>query len=167
MNTVWKFLILLSIAFAANTVQAKAWRGIEPLHSTRADVERLFSSKVVRCSGSACIYDLDEEIIFVLYATDSSCKNDDATTSWKVPIGTVIEIGVRFKEDKLLSELQFDLSKFERVEDKHLPGWIYYVNLDEGVRVEGGLQTASSVRYFQSAKDNNLRCPSANKVKSR
>lgn len=131
-------------------------------HSTRADVERLLSSKALRCGGSACIYDLDEEIIFVLYATDSSCKNDDATT-WKVPVGTVIEIRVRFKEDKLLSELQFDLSKFERVEDKHLPGWIYYVNLDEGVRVEGGLQTASSVRYFQSSKDNYLRCPSANK----
>ena len=163
MNTAGKFLILASIAFFANSVQAKAWRGIEPLHSTRADVERLLGSKVVRCGGSACIYDLGEEIIFVLYAADSSCKNDDATTAWKVPVGTVIEIGVRFKEDKPLSELQFDLSKFERVEDKHIPGWIYYVSLDEGVRVEGGLQTASSVRYFQSAKDNHLRCPSAKK----
>lgn len=163
MNTTWKFLIVVSLAFYAGSVQAKAWRGIEPLHSTRADVERLFGSKVVRCGGSACIYDLSEEIIFVLYATDSSCKNDDATTAWKVPVGTVIEIGVRFKEDKLLSDLQFDLSKFERVEDEHLPGWIYYVNLDEGVRIEGGLKTASSVTYFQSAKDNYLRCPSKTK----
>jgi len=161
MNTVWKILILASIALYASSVQAKAWRGIEPLHSTRADVERLFGSKVVRCGGSACIYDLGEEIIFVLYARDSSCKNDDATTAWKVPVGTVIEIGVRFREDKLLSELQFDLSKFERVEDKHLHGWIYYVNVDEGVRVEGGIKTASSVTYFQSAKDNHLRCPPA------
>jgi hypothetical protein len=163
MNRVWKFLILVSIALYANSAQAKAWRGIEPLHSTRADVEHLLGSKVVRCGGSACIYDLGEEIVFVLYATDSNCKNDDTTSAWKVSIGTVIEIGVRFKEDKPLSELKFDLSKYERVEDKHLPGWIYYVNLDEGVRVEGGLHTASSVRYFHSAKDNHLRCPSANK----
>jgi len=163
MNTLLKLLILVSIALCSGSVQAKAWRGIEPLHSTRADVERLFGSKVVRCGGSACIYELDEGIIFVLYATDSTCKNDDAKTAWKVPVGTVIEISVRFKEDKALSELQFDLSKFERVEDKHLPGWIYYVNLDEGVRVEGGLRTASSVTYFQSAKDNYLRCPSTNK----
>lgn len=147
------------------SVVAKPWRGIAPLHSTRADVERLLGSKVVRCGGSACIYELDEEIVFVLYATDSSCKNDDATSAWRVPVGTVIEIGVRFKEDKPLSELEFDLSKFERIEDKHLPGWIYYVNLDEGVRVEGGLKTASSIRYFPSAKDNHLHCPSADNKK--
>jgi hypothetical protein len=103
-----------------------------------------------------------EEIVYVLYATDSSCKNDDAATAWKVPVGTVIEISVHFKEDKPLSQLGFDLSKFKKVEDEHLPGWIYYVNLDEGVRVEGGLKTASGVTYFQSAKDNYLRCPSAN-----
>jgi hypothetical protein len=166
MNTTWKFLILVTMVFYSSFAQAKAWRGIEPLHSTREDVERLFGSKVVRCGGSACIYDLGEEIIFVLYATDSNCKNDDATTAWKVPVGTVIEIGVRFKEDKLLSDLQFDLSKFERVEDKHLPGWIYYLNVDEGVRVEGGLKTASSVTYFQKAKDNYLRCKSVKQAKA-
>ena len=160
------FAVIL-IGFLSYSVEAKDWRGIEPLRSTRADVERLIGSQVVRCGGSACIYELDEEIVFVLYAKDSSCKNDDATTAWRVPVGTVIEIGVRFKEDKPLAELEFDLSKFERVEDKHLPGWIYYVNLDEGVRVEGGLTTASSITYFQSAKDNHLHCPSANKVRPR
>lgn len=146
------FIVISVVFLNSNLVEAKAWRGIEPLRSNRADVERIFGSKVVRCGGSACIYDLGEEIVFVLYAKDSSCKNDGATTAWKVAAGTVIEIGVRFKEDKPLSELEFDLSKFERIEDKHLPGWIYYVNLDEGVRVEGGLITASSVTYFQSAK---------------
>lgn len=161
-------LIVVSIAiFSCTSVGAKPWRGIEPLRSNRADVERLIGTKVVRCGGSACIYDLDEEIVFVLYAADSTCKNDGATSAWKVPVSTVIEISVRFKADKPLSELAFDLSKFERVEDKHLPGWIYYVNLDEGVRVEGGLKTASSVTYFQSAKDNYLRCPLANKAEPR
>jgi hypothetical protein len=83
------------------------------------------------------------------------------TSSWKVPPGTVLEIGVHFKVDRLISELQFDLSKFQRVEDKHLPGWIYYLNLEEGIRIEGGQQKAMSVTYFQSAKDDSLRCPSA------
>lgn len=153
------------VFLSCNSVEAKPWRGIEPLRSTRADVERLIGSNVVRCGASACIYELDDEIVFVLYSTDASCKNDDATTAWRVPVGTVIEIGVRFKEDKPLSELEFDLSTFVRVEDKHLPGWIYYVNLEEGVRVEGGLKTASSITYFQSAKDNHLHCPSADNKK--
>ena len=158
MNRVWKFLILVSIALYANSVQAKAWRGIEPLHSTRADVERILGSKVVRCSAASCIYDLGDETVFILYATESTCKNDDATTRWKVDPGTVVEIGIHFKEDKSFSELPFDLSKFEKIHDKELPGLIYYLNLEEGLRIEGGLQTVSSVTYFQSRKDNHLRC---------
>ena len=152
-------IVILLILLFANSVEAKPWRGIEPLHSTRVDVERLLGSRVVRCGSSSCIYDMGEEIVFVLYATDSSCKNDDATTTWKVPVGTVIEIGVHFKEEKPLAQLGFELSKFRKVEDEHLPGWVYYVDLDEGVRVEGGLKTASSITYFQNAKDNYLRCP--------
>jgi hypothetical protein len=159
----WRLFAVISLLFLqVHYIEAKPWRGIEPLHSTRADVERLMGSKVVRCGGSACIYDLGEEAVFVLYATDCSCKNNDSANAWKVPVGTVIEIGVHFKDDRPLSQLGFDLSKFEKVEDTHLPGWIYYVNLDDGVRVEGGLETASGVTYFQSAKDNYLRCPAAN-----
>ncbi len=164
----WTFLtIVLTVLLQSNSVEGKSWRGIEPLRSTRADVEVLIGFKVVRCGGSSCIYDLGEEIVFVLYATDSSCNNDDAATAWKVPVGTVIEIGVHFKQDKPLSQLGFDLSRFKKVEDEHLPGWIYYVNLEDGVRVEGGLKTASDVTYFQSAKDNYLRCPSYKKTEVR
>ena len=153
-------LLIAFILFNCSSALAKAWRGIEPLHSTRDDVERLVGPQVLRCGGSACIYQLEKEIVSVLYASDSNCKNDDATSAWKVPVGTVIEVSVRFKEDKPLAELGFDLSKFEKSEDKHLPGWIYYVNQEEGVRVEGGLKTASSITYFQSSKDNELRCTS-------
>ena len=147
------------LLFNCSSAEAKSWRGIEPLHSTRNDVERLLGSQVVRCSRSSCIYELDEEIVFVLYASDSDCENKESTSAWKVPVGTVIEIGVHFKEEKELTQLEFDLAKFTKIEDKHLPGWIYYVNLDEGVRVEAGLRTASGVTYFQSSKDNYLRCP--------
>ena len=159
-----KGLILMSVVsivlLTCSAVEAKSWRGIEPLRSTKSEVERLIGSRVVRCSVSACLYELPDEIVFVLYSTDATCKNDEATTSWKVPVGTVIEIGIRFKQDKPLSELDFDLSKFKTDNDEHLPGWIYYVNLEGGVRIEGGLETASSITYFQKAKDNHLRCPS-------
>ncbi|HET6976531.1 MAG TPA: hypothetical protein VFI24_09435 [Pyrinomonadaceae bacterium] len=152
-------LLLLLVCTSA---KARSWRGIEPLHSTRADVERLLGSKVVRCGGSACIYELAEEIAFILYASDSSCKNDSAESAWKVPVGTVIEIGIHFKRDKPISELEFDLTKFEKVEDKHIRGLVYFVNADEGLRVEAGLSTVRGVTYFQSSKDSYLRCPAVN-----
>src|SRR5690242_19345840 len=138
-------LTALLFLLACASATAKPWRGIEPLHSTRADVERLMGPKVVRCGGSACIYELEEEIAFILYASDSRCKNDSAETAWMVPVGTVIEIGIHFKKDKPLSELEFDVTTFEKVEDKHMQGLIYYLNRDEGLRVEGGSRTASGI----------------------
>ena len=160
-------IVISMLLLHSHAVDAKPWRGIEPLHSTRANVEGLLGSKVVRCGDSACIYDLGEVVVFILYTTDSSCKNDGATTAWKVQVGTVIEINVHFKQDKPLSQLGLDLSKFEKIEDEHLPGWIYYVNIEEGVRVEGGLRTASGMTYFPGAKDKCLRCPSVNDAKPR
>ena len=160
-----KFLILAFLILCyAKSASGKSWRGIEPLHSTRADVERILGPTVIRCSKSSCIYDLGDETAFILYATDSTCKDNDATHRWRVPVGTVIEIGIHFKENIPLSRLGLDLSTFEEVHDQELPGWIYYVNLEEGVRIEGGLETASGITYFQSAKDNQLRCSSRKQI---
>jgi len=89
------FLILTAaVAFPS---AAKEWCGIVPLHSTRADVERLLKIKPERCGGNACVYDLPDKTVFALYAEEPTCRNDDATTSWKVPRDTVIEITLTFK----------------------------------------------------------------------
>ena len=77
----------------AHPVNAKPWRGIVPLRSTRAEVENLLGSKV---------------------------------------------------------------STF--------PAGFIYLNLEEGLRVEGGLRTASGMTYFQRAKNNYLRCPSGQQI---
>lgn len=137
----------------------KEWRGIVPLHSTRQDVERLIGQNKIRCKAQACLYDLGSETVFVLYASEPVCKKDSATTAWKVPRDTVIEINVRFKTERQLSDLGFDLSTFERSVDKELAGWVYYNNREDGIEIEGTDKTAIAVNYFQTAKDKNLRCP--------
>ena len=45
-------VVLISI----NSAYAKSWRGLEPLHSTRADVERLFGRPIDDKYGYACGY---------------------------------------------------------------------------------------------------------------
>ena len=137
----------------------KEWRSIVPLHSTRQDVERLISQNKIRCNAQACLYDLGTETVFVLYASEPICKKDGPTTSWRVPRDTVIEINIRFKTERQLSDLGFDLTKFERTVDKELPGWVYYNNREDGVEIEGTDKTAIAVNYFQTAKDKKLRCP--------
>jgi len=138
---------------------AKEWRGIVPLHSTRADADRLIGTKKLRCGGLSCLYDLGQETVFVLYADEPSCKNDDATTSWKVPRDTVIEINIHFKLERSLKDLGLVLTKFSKRNDEELAGFIYYNDWDEGIEIEGTATTAMGINYYQEAKDNSLRCP--------
>jgi hypothetical protein len=151
--------LVITILLLPLIPDAKEWRGIVPLHSTRDDVDRLIGSKKLRCGGHSCLYDLGEETVLVSYSGEQTCKGDDASTGWKVPRETVIEINVHFKTERALSDLGFDLTRFERVENKEQPGWVYYRNREEGIEIEGGAKIATGINYFQRAEDNHLRCP--------
>lgn len=97
-------IIAILLAFCLPTIaQAKAWRGIVPLHSTRADVERLLgepatSSLVAKCR---CFYDLGDETVTILYANGLGCaepeERDGRVGGWNLPRDTVIEIDLYFK----------------------------------------------------------------------
>ena len=50
-------------------LQAQGWRGIVPLHSTRADVERLVGSPM---TPNGITYDLKNERVNVVYS-DGGC----------------------------------------------------------------------------------------------
>jgi hypothetical protein len=138
-------------------IHAAEWNGIRPLHSTRADVERIFGPNVRACKTLWCLYNLKDEIVWIQYAAGPPCGRE-RESAWQVPRDTVVEMNVNFKQERLLSELKFDLSKFVKTVDDHLIGWIYYANFADGIRVEGGEQTASVVNYFAEAKDRSLLC---------
>lgn len=160
--------VLLCTCVSLPTValaQTKGWRGIVPLRSTRADVERLLGppsseSPVDRCQ---CLYQLEDVNLSILYANGFPCgepeQRDGRVGGWKVPRDTVIGLTIYFKTERKLSDLNIDESKYEKEIDKHLPGWVFYTNREEGIRIEGSERTATSISYFPSAKDNHLRCP--------
>ena len=137
----------------------KDWCGIVPLHSTRADVEKLLKVKPERCGGNACLYDLPDKTVFALYADGSSCRNDDPTTSWKVPSNTVIEITVHFKTPQTFAALDIDVKKYDQVPDNELRGVVYLSNYVEGVRMDTSRDIVRAITFYPSAKDDNLRCP--------
>lgn len=141
------------------TSATKEWCGIVPLHSTRADVERLLKVKPEDCGGNACIYDLPDKTVFVLYADEPTCRNDDATTSWKVPRDTVIELTVNFKTPQSFAALDIDVSKYDRVPDKELRGLFYLSDYGQGVGMEASGDTVRAITYYSAQKDDNLRCP--------
>ena len=113
----------------------------------------------MRCGGNACLYDLSDKTVFALYANEPTCRNDDATTSWKVPADTVIQITVNFKTPQPFSALDVDISKYDRVPDKELKGLVYLSDYTQGVRMETSGDMVRAITYYPSKKDDDLRCP--------
>lgn len=159
-------LLIVAMILPVVDVKAKEWRGIVPLHSTRADVEKILGAPATDplTASCKCLYQLKDEIVHVFYANGLACseseRRDSRLGGWKVPADTVIGIVVRFRTDQPLSDFKIDES-FEKETDDHSPGYIFYTNRQDGVRIEAGRHTVSSVSYFPSAKDSHLRCPDA------
>ena len=149
-------LILFSVfAFPG---AAKEWCGIVPLRSTRADVERLLKVKPERCGGNACLYDLRDKTVFVLYADEPTCRNDDATTSWRVPRDTVIHITVHFVTPQTFAAVGIDPTKYDPLPDKELRGLVYLSDYAQGIRLDTIGDTVRAITYYPAATEDNLRC---------
>jgi hypothetical protein len=156
-----KILVCIWFVFSATVLsEAKEWRGIIPLHSTRVDVEHLLGTSVEKCKDLNCLYNLETETVFIIYASGAPCSKNDAASAWNVPRDTVIEITVRIKgrDGRPLSDLKIDISKYKKIADPENPALIYYINGEEGLRVEVSGDRYYGITYFQTAKDNQLLC---------
>jgi hypothetical protein len=151
-------LILPSVWLLLSVVcpQSKGWSGIVPLHSTRADVERLMGSPSDSNKVMA-YYHLEKETITIQYTTSGCEKGHE----WNVPPGTVLSITISQKIKPKLSELQIDLTKFKKEANPHVGDIVYYVNKEEGIGIETRVNEESvySISYTATTKDTHLRCP--------
>ena len=132
--------------------ESAGWRGIVPLHSTRADVERLLGPSDERCQ---CFYKTAEAKIFVEYS-QSPCKG--FLTGWNVPRDTVLMITVQPEAEIRLVDLAVDLTKFKKSFGTDTP-LVHYTNDDSGVRYkvsDSGL--VRSIDYIPKRGDYSLRC---------
>jgi hypothetical protein len=145
------FVILLS----GNVFSVKEWRGIVPLKSTRADVERLLGRPD---NESISTYYLPEATVSFQY---SQRKCDEG---WNVPPQTVIYIGVNLTKQKPLAELNLDLTKYKKEPgDYDVPDHFYYIDKEQGIAisVRGGM--TYKYIYGPRAEDAPLRCPKTDK----
>ena len=134
----------------------EGWRGIVPLHSTRADVEALLGPGT---SGCKCRYYLDDVSVFFVYSS-TNCKTS-ASAVWNVPIDTVLSISVHPKPSPKFSELRIDKTKFSERHDGHIADIVSYVNNDDGLIIEVNVERDIVMGYYYvpATKDQHLRCP--------
>jgi hypothetical protein len=145
---------LITALVSANASLAKEWRGVAPLHSTRADVERLLGVPK-QSTPYAFYYSLPDEIA-VIWFQPQSCESDLFGLGWNVPIGTVTNIGVipkaNYHKEKFLNGTKF------KVQDANA-GFFYYTDETEGLSVETFNGIVTSLEYTPMEKEDNRRCP--------
>ena len=144
---------ICTLLFAVSTVSAKAWRGIEPLHSTRDDVKKLLGEPE-NSSPYAAYYRSHNEIAVIHFQT-TSCK-DQCGFGWNVPLNTVISIGVipKIRSGKAELPLRDDF-KVENTDG----GFVYYTNEKDGVSVEEYNGTITLITYLPAQTETPFRCP--------
>jgi hypothetical protein len=152
--------LLLYVALASATgAYAQGWKGIVPLHSTRADVERLLGPGAGACK---CSYETEGESLRVEYAK-GPCQG--YPSGWNVPADTVLAVRVSPHQKRPFSEFRLDESKYEKASDDTFT--TYFASRDEGIQyvvsyesVDSAVgQVISRVNYVPSSKDSRLRCP--------
>lgn len=146
-----KNLIPLSILLLMLVVniRAKEWRGIVPLHSTRADVVKILGLH----SLSGDRYELENETVSILYS-DGPCR----TGGWNVPKDTVIDITIEPDDDITLSDLHLDLSKYTKKRDHEILDAYYYADDSKGFRVAVVDGLVRYLFYEPTDKDAQLKC---------
>jgi hypothetical protein len=163
-----KYLISISLQLAAvavlgSNVSAKSWHGITPLHSTRADVEKLWgqplpppptSGRAYTLNENRSIYFIDEGEVYVLYARFTLTCDKSITPD------TVLWLSLRPKRKTQLSDLHIEESKFTTYDPAEPKGTGYkaYTNEAEGYSILTFKGLVEQIYYQPTADDRKL-CP--------
>lgn len=150
---------LLLVLTSVGHPQVNSWRGILPLHSTRADVEKILGPPRPESKGiDASTYNTEGETVFILYST-GPCDMKPSN-GWNAPRGTVIEVSVKPKVKPKFSNFKLDESKYEKNRDPELLDYTYYTDEENGISVT--VNTAegvvTNISYWPTSKQKYLRC---------
>src|SRR5262245_9180257 len=111
-----KLILAVSFALFANIkVEAKEWRGMVPLKSSRADVEQLLGSPSINRADWA-VYQMENEKVSIEYSK-GPCTVE--FSPWNVPKHIVISIWVTPISRVLFADLRIDQTRLKKVPDYH------------------------------------------------
>jgi len=133
------------LGFSAGAGLGKPWRGIVPLHSTRADVERLLGRPSIEDWG----YEIDDAVVAITYSA-RGCE--EGLAGWNVSPNTVEEIRVAVNDELFLSEVQVRGKTLEQIYTVRT-AQIEYLDVEEGVRYSTVDGLVRAITYLGSAED--------------
>lgn len=138
---------------------SNTWRGITPLSSGRAEVEKLLGAPT-KSVGKTSIYESKSEKVDVVYSK-SACEATE-TGKWNVPRDTVVKLRIYPQEIVLIKDLHLSGTKYTRVVDAHPENWVHYINRNDGITVDalvkGGREEVMNFVYEPNSSQKSLRC---------
>ena len=139
------FVILL---FSTVVLEAAEWRGIIPLKSTRADVERLLGKP-----DNYKRYEFENERASIQYETVPGDRTDRCDCF--VQIDTVLDIYVDVEVEMKFSVLNIDKTKFEKTIPPKYPNITVYSNWKDGIiyEIDEKDDRVWNISYIESDKD--------------
>lgn len=152
-------LIISVVLIAAANVAAKDWRGIFPMKSTLADVQRRFGfpkptkDRLVVNNGRWIYFLNQEEVHFVFDVGDTKCVTPLAE-------GTILRIHVRPMIQPLVSSMSLDEKKFRSFDPTYMPdpNRVAFINEEDGLLIQTSQGKISEMIYVPSRSDR-LMCP--------
>jgi len=151
-------LLLFSTLLTVPRAEAKGWRGIVPLHSTRADVERLLGPPSEKLSEYSVLYRTENETLTINYARGLPCGLGEKYSQWRVARDTVASIHITPNMGSPLSKLSIDESRYKKRSGGSRPEDIYYINDQDGETLRVFMNEVMDITYSPAASDEHLRC---------
>ncbi|MFL6210754.1 MAG: hypothetical protein ACJ74W_18025 [Pyrinomonadaceae bacterium] len=146
------------LCFASASL-AKEWRGIIPLHSTRADVKKLLGKPLFEEGKPIDLYDVDEGRMNILYVIQL-CQQGLPSNwgNWNVPVDTVVEIEIYLNKQVPFAALKIpDKGKLKWYTDD--AGFTYYHDKKEGIEYSVNREgMVESIAYGPTEADEHLVC---------
>lgn len=147
--------------------QARGWRGLVPLHSKRADVERLLGQPNEMLSQYSAFYRTEKETVIVNYATGFPCGIGKKYSQWRVSKDTVESLLVTPLRGVPVSQLLIDEKKFEKRSGGHRPEDVYYINDQDGESLRVFHDEVMDISFYPGRIDANLTCSELQQVSSK
>jgi hypothetical protein len=145
-----RVIVMAVLAFGfAGVISAKEWRGLMPLRSTRANVEKLLGeptpapkdgTRSHTLNKAVSIYFVDEGEVYIVFA-----------------VGTVLMIQITPKTKRSIAEFITDEKKYRKFDPSDRPNLEYeaYINEEDGkvVAIDGGYRESFTVQLFIAPQD--------------
>lgn len=147
------FIIGCLLLLTPRIVAGKEWRGIVPLRSTSADVERILGP----ANAGESSYDIDDAHVVFTYSAQG-CQ-EGLPGGWKVPADTVVSISVASTREIKLADVLLPGKSYDQFYRVHTPQLVDYVDTQQGIRYTAVEDSVQTITYFGSeADEKKLRC---------